>query len=118
MTFRELVVPSALEVLECVGVEPVAPEPGSTVQELTFEADGRNSVSFSYDVIGRSVRVIWKAGDRTILDIFREGAVRIEFRQDGDDTVVDADFETDSLGGNIEVRVGGEVQVKDKLLFV
>ncbi|SFW90508.1 hypothetical protein [Amycolatopsis australiensis] len=62
MTFRELIVPSALEVLETVGVEPVLSEPGSTVQTLVFEAGGRDSVTFSYDVAGRSVRFVWKTG--------------------------------------------------------
>lgn len=118
MTFRELVVPSTLEVLESVGVEPVAPESGSTVRVLTLEADDQNSVSFSYDVVGRSVRVLWKTGSRVALELFREGAVLIGFRRDGDATVIEVDFETDSLAGNLEVKVGVEVQVEDKLLFV
>jgi YD repeat-containing protein len=118
MTFRELIVPSALEVLEIIGMEPVAPEPGSTVRALTFEVDDQNSVSFSYDAAGRSVRVHWKQGNRVVLDLFREGAVLIRFHQGGGGrTSIEVDFETDSLMGTLEVKMAPEVQVKDKLLF-
>ena len=117
MTFRELVAPDALESLEIFGVEPVVPEPGSTVRMLDFDVDDLNSVRFSYDVVGRSVRVLWKIGDRVALELFREGAVRIGFREDGDRASIDVDFETDSLAGSIEVKVAPEVQIKDNLLF-
>jgi hypothetical protein len=118
MTFRQLVVPSALEVLEIIGVEPLVPESGSTVQVLAFDVDDDNSVSFSYDVVGRSIRILWKSEKRVVLDLFREGAVLIRFRQGGEVTLIEVDFETDCLAGTIELKVAPEVQVSDKLLFV
>ncbi|MCR6483212.1 hypothetical protein M8542_10325 [Amycolatopsis sp. OK19-0408] len=118
MTFRELVVPSALEVLEIIGVEPLVPESGSSVQVLVFDVDDDNSVSFSYDVVGRSVRILWKSGKRVALELFREGAVLIRFHQGEDATSIEVDFETDSLAGTMELKVLPEVQIKDKLLFV
>ncbi|MDT8910045.1 hypothetical protein [Amycolatopsis sp. PS_44_ISF1] len=118
MTFRELVVPSALEVLEIIGVEPVAPESGSTVQVLDLDGNEENSVRFSYDVVEGSIRIIGKSGGRVLIDLFREGAVFIRFRREGDNISIEADFETDSLGGTITLKVTPELQVTDKMLFI
>jgi hypothetical protein len=116
--YRELVAPSAQEFLETFGVEPVSSGSESTVRTIDFDVDDQNLVSFSYDAVGRSVRIVWKVDGRVALDLFREGAVLIRLCRDGDRASVEVDSETDSLAGKIEITLAPEVQIKDKLLLV
>lgn len=117
MTYRAFRVPTDLEILEVMGAEPEQEADEPTTRVVDVEAGTGERVVLSYDIPGESVRCRWRRGSEVVLDVFREGAtlLRVESRDGADYFVVD--FETDSLAGQLIVRVHPDVYVKDALLL-
>lgn len=76
------------------------------------------AIQFSYDTLGRSVRILWKnKHGEEILDVFREGATRMAVQSDKGATYISLDFHMGESAGRMEIRVLPNMAVKDQLLF-
>ncbi|MGC4944972.1 hypothetical protein ACLQ2N_01970 [Streptomyces sp. DT224] len=113
--YREFLTPDDEEVYEATGEWPEADESGARV--LTLHDEAGQSVSFSYDAVGRSVRIRW-ANDQgaEVLDIFREGATRLSFTSGNAAKGFAVDFHTGECAGTLEIQVTPRISVSDRLL--
>ena len=75
-----------------------------TTGRLTFEiCDAILVVTF--DPLGRSFHCRWSRDSVVVVEIFREGAVRLQVRSSGPENYIAVDFETDSEQGRLELKV-------------
>ena len=100
MTYREFVVPDDVEILETLGVEN----------------DGHRLV-LTYDVLARSVDLHLTQNDATMLDIRREGAVRLVPQWVNAVGSVRIDFDTDELTGSLTLTVHPTISIHDSMLL-
>ncbi|MYS37847.1 YD repeat-containing protein [Streptomyces sp. KhCrAH-43] len=114
--YREFLTPDDEEVYEATGQWPDADEGGARV--LTLHDDAGQSVVFSYDAVGRSVRIRW-VNDQGVdmLDVFREGATRLSFSSGNSAKGISVDFHTGECAGTLEIQVTPRISVSDRLLF-
>ncbi|HIW61915.1 MAG TPA: hypothetical protein H9881_05620 [Candidatus Stackebrandtia excrementipullorum] len=117
MTYREFVVPDDVEILETLGVTPEQiDDDGPGTQRLTFENDGHRLV-LTYDVLARSVDLHLTQNDATMLDIRREGAVRLVPQWVNAVGSVRIDFDTDELTGSLTLTVHPTISIHDSMLL-
>ncbi len=116
MTYRQFVVPADQEILETLGVEPAAVPDTETAQRFELAIEG-DTLDFTYDVHGRSVRCRLSRGDSTLVDVFREGATHFTVYSAQRETHLRIEFETDCLRGLLDVRVFPGIKVEDSLLL-
>ncbi|MEU2247327.1 hypothetical protein [Streptomyces sp. NPDC019224] len=108
--------PDDEEVYEATGEWPDADESGARV--LTLHDDAGQSILFSYDAVGRSVRIRW-VNDQGVemLDVFREGATRLSFASGNSAKGISIEFHTGECAGSLEIQVTPRISVSDRLLF-
>lgn len=114
--YREFVTPDDQEVYEATGQWPNVDESGARV--LTLRDDAGQSVVFSYDAVGRSVRIRW-VNDQGVemLDVFRESATRLSFTSGNSAKGISIDFHMGECAGTMEIHVTPHFSVSDRLLF-
>ncbi|NEC65396.1 hypothetical protein [Streptomyces sp. SID9727] len=114
--YREFLTPDDKEIYEATGQWPDADESGARV--LTLHDEAGQSVSFSYDAVGGSVRIRW-ANDQgaEVLDIFREGATRLSFTSGNSSKGISIEFHMGECAGTMEIQVTPRISVRDRLLF-
>jgi hypothetical protein len=117
VTYREFVVPAARAFLEELGVEPVAVEDAEMAGRFEV-AVGDDVLDFTYDIHGRSIRALWSRHDAQLVEVFREGAVRLSVYAEEGQTLLRTEFETDSLSGSLVIRVFPDIAFEDSLLLV
>jgi hypothetical protein len=117
MEYREFVVPSDAEMLDTLGVSPEPVEDDPTVRSFRLASATGDDVRMSYDVPGRSFRVQVSSGNVMRLDLLRESATRLSVGADGGDFRVRVVVESADLAGELDVSVGSEVVVRDRLLM-
>ena len=116
MSHREFVVPTDDEVLGEIGVAPEPDDDELRTLALAARASGEQVV-LTYDVLGRSVSCSVTQQGATRLQLTRGGAVRLWVDRVADEVVCTVEFDTDSLGGRLVIRVGAAVSVSDVLLL-
>lgn len=118
MEYREFVTPSNAEMLDTLGVCPESAEGDPTVRLFRLASTAGDEVIFSYDVPGRSFRVQIMSGGVTRLDLLRESATRLSVSVEDGDFRVRVMVESSDLAGELDVSVGSEIVVRDKLLMI
>jgi hypothetical protein len=114
---RELVVPQDQELIEALGTAPEQSGDSESARVLDIPINSTERLVFSYDTIGRSVRVKWYDEDSLRLDLFREGACQISLRTEGGATLISVRFEIEGVAGNLKLQVYPVVAIDDRLLF-
>jgi len=118
MEFREFVVPSDAEVLDTLGVSPEFAEDDPTVRSFRLTSAAGDDVMFSYDVPGRSFRIQVSSGGVTRLDLLRESATHLSVIFENGDFHVRVVVKSADLAGELDVSVGSEIVVRDRLLMI
>ncbi|THA31929.1 hypothetical protein E6R18_14990 [Streptomyces sp. A1277] len=114
--YREFLTPDDEEVFEATGEWPDADESGARI--LTLHDDAGQSIFFSYDALGRSVRIRWVNDQGAeMLDVFRESATRLFFTSGNSVKGISIDFHTGECAGTLEIQVTPRISVSDRLLF-
>ncbi|WP_454198401.1 hypothetical protein [Nocardia sp. Marseille-Q1738] len=102
MPDHEFVEPEESDFLEAFGAERVA-IPGTTASfVVNIDADDRNKLELSYDVIARSVRVRWIQDSVLLTDLFREQVNRIAVEGSG---IIRISTRGADLAGELTVEV-------------
>lgn len=85
------------------------------MQVLRLGEVAGEEVTFTYDVVGRSVRVTWNSlsGD-TLMDIYREGGELLRITEDGNSTGILAEFSTGGSKGEIRLQVFPVVRLTEE----
>jgi hypothetical protein len=117
MTYRQFVVPADAEILDALGVEPEPSADEPTIRSIRVDSGAGEQVVFSYDVPGRSVRVRWLRDSTPVLDLYRESATRLTVESGRGEARLTVTFESEGLGGDLEVQVYPAVRITDSLLF-
>lgn len=117
MEYSQLDAPSDAEVLDALGVESVAEDDEENTRVIRVSVGDGDILVFSYDTVGRSVRVRWERASETILDVFREGIVRISVESEHGEARILAFSEFPSLKGEIIVQIFPRVMVRDRLMI-
>lgn len=115
MTFREFVLPEYHEFVDSLGVGP-EPVEGEEAQSLKFEL-GVEVLMITFDPPGRSVHCRWSRGGSQLVEIFREGATRLQLSDLGEVKTIEVEFETDTLKGQLQLQVSPSLALRDRLLF-
>jgi len=113
MTYRVFELPDFQEFIYALGVAPEVVEDGTL--RLAFQGD-KDEVVVTLDATGRSVHVRWLREDLPILELVREGAVRVRLESRPRSSLA-VEFETDSLSGVLKVQVEPRFTINDQLLF-
>jgi hypothetical protein len=113
--YRQFEIPSIdeLSVHEQIDVEAVEGEPGAF--RVRAELSSGEALELVADPLGRSIRLIVSAPDHRVVDLYREGATRLETREDGRTLIIAIGFQSEELEGDLEVSLGHGVNVKDAL---
>ncbi|MFC8851152.1 MULTISPECIES: hypothetical protein [unclassified Micromonospora] len=117
MEYRQFVVPSDAELLDTLGVSPEAVEGEPTVCALRLTAASGDNVLISYDVPGRSFRIQVSSGNALRLDLLRESVTNFTVGAEDGSFRVRVALESTGLAGELEVLVGNEIFVRDRLLM-
>jgi hypothetical protein len=118
MKYMEFVVPSDAELLDTLGVSPEPVEDDPTVRSFQLASGTGDDATFSYDIPGRSFRVQVRSGGVTRLDLLRESATQLAVSVDNGAFRVRVMMKSSDLAGELDVSVGSEIVVRDKLLMV
>ncbi|GEM_PF-2825023 len=117
MANREFLVPSDEEILDALGVVPEVSVDDPMVQVVRVSTASGDVVSLSYDVVGRSVRCQWNRDSIPLVDLFREAATELTVESGHGVARLVVRFETEVLGGELDIQVYPAVRVNDRLLF-
>jgi hypothetical protein len=118
MEYMEFVVPSDAEMRDAFGVLPEIVEDDPTVRSFRLASDAGDEALFSYDVLGRSFRVQVSSGGVTFVDLLRESATQLRVSAENGVFRVRVMIKSSGLSGELDVSVGPEIVVRDKLLMV
>ncbi|MEV6393627.1 hypothetical protein AB0M39_02410 [Streptomyces sp. NPDC051907] len=115
--YREFAVPDDLTIFEALGEWPE--EIDEDIRQLTLRENEGGSLVLSYAPLGRSVRIIWKNSDgRTTLDLFREGATRLNVTIEPPASGLTIDFHMGGCAGELSIQILPALCVTERLLFV
>lgn len=118
MNYREFRAPDEVDLFDALGDTATIIDSGDPdVRSFAITVDDKNELTFSYSLPGRSIRVLWHYGGDLILDIFREGATRLEIQRDSHSSFVIVEFSVDSIGGQLEIQIKPRIAFKDQMLF-
>ncbi len=118
MEYRQFVVPSDAEMLDTLGVSPELVENDPTVRSLRLASASGDDVLISYDVPGRSFRIQVSSGNVMRLDLLRESATHLSVSAEGGAFRVRVMVQSSDLAGELDVLVGSEIVVRDRLLMI
>src|SRR5690242_16239645 len=110
--------PDGDEFLTEFGVAPTLEEPDEGLYSLDLVISDVEKVTFSYSVIGRSMRCRWFIGERLGADLFREGVSSIAIKSAKGSTSLIVESATGGLAGTLELRIYPEFALEDRLLYV
>lgn len=117
MEYRQFVVPSDEELADTLGVSPEAAEGEPTVRSLSLTSTAGDVVRISYDVLGRSIRVQISSGNAINVDLLKESATHLAVNAEGSDLRVRVTLESADLTGELDVLIGDNIVVQDRLLM-
>lgn len=81
-----------------------------------FGGDG-SEVSVIWDEFARTVDVTWVKDGCKVLDLCRDGGVRVAVSQQAHDVVFRAWFDYSQVVSTLEIRVGSDVKIVDQQRF-
>ncbi|MEV0701586.1 hypothetical protein AB0I53_27250 [Saccharopolyspora sp. NPDC050389] len=111
---KTLIIPGEQEFLDQFGEAPeVLEEPW--IQGAKFET-GNGTLRLSFDQLENSIRFEWRQSDDVLWHFFREGATALSIRAENEETRLVAEFESEELSGEVDVRVYPKIAIKDSLL--
>jgi hypothetical protein len=110
-------VPDDEEIFESLGLwpDPVAGEE-PWVRRLTNQDSAGRQLILHYDSLGRSVSIQLVEAQGVVVEILREGAVRL-LPARSSATVVTVEFRSDDQAGSMELDFGDPVRITEKTLF-
>lgn len=115
--YREFVVPGDEEILDVLGKLPEIDESGS--RTLTWQGKEGDSVTLSYDIFCRSVRIRWTDTNWDVLsDVHREGATRLTVSSVPSATHILIEFHMGECTGRMEIQVLPKLCIQGRLLYV
>ncbi|MFI6433250.1 hypothetical protein [Rhodococcus oryzae] len=117
MSYRQFETPNLAELSEVDRVSPLEGCGDFGVLALRAVADDGDLVELTLDPLGRSIRLVWISDGRRLVDVYREGATRFDVSQEPGSAVLRVAVEYDDAAGLLEVGIGYEVSVKDRLMF-
>ncbi|MER5388208.1 hypothetical protein [Saccharopolyspora sp. NPDC002686] len=107
-------IPKEQEFLDQFGEAPEAlDEPW--IQRTQIESEN-GTLELSYDAIQRSVQFVWRQADDVLWHFVRECATALSIRAENQETHFIAEFETEELSGEVDVRVYPRIAIKDSSL--
>ncbi|MFI5628495.1 hypothetical protein ACIA8E_03710 [Streptomyces sp. NPDC051664] len=113
---KEFVTPDPRDFVNALGVEPEIT--GDTQWTLKLFDVTSEDLTFSFDSVGQSVSVSWcTSTGRDILKLFREGATLLRIVEEGGETQLVTEFETQDTAGELRVCIFPEVSITDNSLF-
>jgi hypothetical protein len=118
MEYRQFVVPSDAELIDAVGVSPELVEGEPTVRALRLTSASGDDVQISYDVPGRSFRIQVSSENAMRLDLLRESVTHFTVNVEGGGLRVRVTLESTGLAGELDVFVGSQIVVRDRLLMI
>ncbi|TYB43957.1 hypothetical protein [Actinomadura chibensis] len=110
-------VPEDAEILDVLGVEPELSASEEMTRIVRLPGGEGESLTLSYDIPGRSVRLQLQRQQELLLDLFREGAERLRLRSDAKSTAIEVDFQTESTRGTLDIQVRPAILIKDRTLL-
>jgi YD repeat-containing protein len=116
MSYAPFIVPSDGDFEREFGVCPVVEE-GSEARVLDLEPVTGQTLRFSYDPLGRSVRLVWRRGDAVDMDMFREGAAELRIVTERGAASIVTRFDWGDLMGELALAVFPDVSIVDRTLF-
>ncbi|MFD7654550.1 hypothetical protein ACFV4N_11295 [Actinosynnema sp. NPDC059797] len=117
MEFKRFVVPSDEYLIDVLGVSSEEVEGEVAARLLRLTSVSGEDVLISYDVPGRSFRVQISSGGTKYLDLLRESATEFSIAVENGEFHVRVTLESMDLIGELEILVGDEIVVRDKLLM-
>ncbi|WP_146214546.1 hypothetical protein [Streptomyces sp. ICBB 8177] len=117
MIYRQFCVPADEEILAEVGELPKALEGEDDARILRVESTGGESLGISYSAVGRSIRVWWTREGRELVDLYREGAVRMDVSSEGKRTRIVVESDYGECKGSLEIQIYPEISVVEKVIF-
>jgi hypothetical protein len=115
--YRQFAVPSDAEILDTLGVSPEAAEDDPTVRSFRLASATGGDIVISYDAPGRSFRVQVLSCGAVCLDLLRESATRLSVAVEDGTACVRVTVQAADLTGELEVLVGTDVVVRDRMLM-
>ncbi|WP_051878026.1 hypothetical protein [Streptomyces sp. NRRL B-24720] len=114
--YKEFVTPDPQDIVNALGVE--AEITGDTQRTLKLIDVTGEYLTFSFDSVGRSVSVSWcTSSGKDILRLFREGATLLRVVEEGGETQLLTEFETQDTTAELRVCIFPEVRIADRTLF-
>lgn len=117
MEYPQFIVPEDAEILDALGVEPEASGSDETLRTVRITAGSGESLSLSYDIVGRSVRLQVRRSEGVMVDLFHEGAVQLRLPRNVGSIAIEIDFQTDSTRGELKVQVQPSLSIVDNYLL-
>ncbi len=117
MEHPQFIVPNDAEVLDALGVEPESAGGDETVRVVRIPGSSGDTLTLSYDILGRSVGLQLHQPHGLLLDLFYEGAERLRVRSDAASTAIEIDLRTESTRQNLDIQVRPDLIVRDRCLL-
>ncbi len=109
-----LTVPDEQEFLDQFGTAPETLEE-PWIQRAEFETEN-GTLELSFDQHEKSIRFEWRQGDEVLWYFFRECATTLSIRAENQETRFIAEFDSEELSGEVDVRVYPRISIKDSAL--
>ena len=117
MGFDQMEVPEDRYFIEAFGATPVPDGANEFARRVALPVGDDDVLTFSYDVVARSVRYKWVRGGKTNLEVFREGATVVAIRESVGSTSLVVTFDVGVLAGELRIEIFPEISIQDELLF-
>ena len=114
MVYRAFELPEYHEFIDALGIGPEHIDDGALTLEFFVDNE---ALVLTLDQPGRSVHIRWFRGPEVLMEIVREGAVRVWFDPPRNASSLGVYFETDSLRGSVSIQVAPRFSIRDRLLF-
>lgn len=117
MEYDQFIVPSDADVFDALGVEPGPSDDDQTVRVVRITDRSGNTLTLSYDILGRSVRLQLHQPHGLLLDLFYEDAERLGVRSDAASAAIEVDFRSESTRQNLDIQVRPDLIIRGKRIF-
>lgn len=108
--------PEGREFLDAFGKEFDLLDEDGLVRSISLETGNGDTVSLVCGALGKSICLKWYRDGLPVIDIFREGAIRISVDSRNSRTMLVIFFDSGSLAGELHVQVWPEFRIEDRLL--
>ncbi|MBV6760812.1 hypothetical protein [Rhodococcus opacus] len=115
--YKPFEIPTQDEVTEFhqITFERLRDSPGGYILSTSTGRD--ENIELAVDPLGRSIRLRYSVLSHIVLDVFREGATKLQLDEPGDKLSVVIEFEAGEIVGTLTVDIGSTISIKDSLLL-